>query len=72
MHGNVMFRGPRVKMGVYSGTPTRVIPHTTTGRADYFGPLVGCCCINPPLNQPWCITAAYACAAGIQGSPCEC
>lgn len=27
-------------MGVYSGTPTRVMPHTTTGRADYFGPMV--------------------------------
>eukprot|EP00775_Hariotina_reticulata_P002698 gene2698-2998_t len=32
-------RGPRVKMGVYCGTPTQVIPHNTTGRADYFGPL---------------------------------
>eukprot|EP00882_Tetradesmus_deserticola_P025795 GHRQ01028364.1.p1 GENE.GHRQ01028364.1~~GHRQ01028364.1.p1 ORF type:complete len:205 (+),score=78.57 GHRQ01028364.1:86-700(+) len=40
MHGNVMFCGPRVKMGIYSGPPTRVIPHTTTGRADYFGPVV--------------------------------
>jgi hypothetical protein len=40
MHGNLMFRGPRVKMGIYCGTPTRVIPHTTTGRADYFGPVV--------------------------------
>lgn len=27
-------------MGVYSGMPTRVMPHTTTGRADYFGPMV--------------------------------
>jgi hypothetical protein len=49
MHGNVMFRGPRVKMGIYCGTPTRVIPHTTTGRADYFGPVVGAawhmCCL---------------------------
>jgi hypothetical protein len=25
---------------IYCGTPTRVIPHTTTGRADYFGPVV--------------------------------
>jgi hypothetical protein len=40
LHGNVVFRGPRVKMGVYSGAPTQVIPHNTTGRADYFGPLV--------------------------------
>ena len=40
MHGNVVFRGPKVKMGIYAGVPTRVVPHTTTGRADYFGPLV--------------------------------
>jgi class 3 adenylate cyclase len=40
MHGNVVFRGPKVKMGIYSGLPTRVLPHNTTGRADYFGPLV--------------------------------
>lgn len=35
-----VLQGPRVKMGMYSGTPTRVMPHTTTGRADYFGPMV--------------------------------
>lgn len=40
MHGNVVFRGPRVKMGIYAGVPSRVVPHTTTGRADYFGPVV--------------------------------
>jgi len=32
--------GPRIKMGIYEGVPTRVAPHTTTGSADYFGPLV--------------------------------
>ena len=36
----MLFHGPRVRMGVYEGVPTRVCPHTTTGRADYFGPLV--------------------------------
>jgi hypothetical protein len=40
MHGNVVFQGPKVKMGIYSGLPTRALPHNTTGRADYFGPLV--------------------------------
>ncbi|DBA97014.1 TPA: hypothetical protein ACH3X1_015296 [Trebouxia sp. C0004] len=33
------FVGPRIKMGVYEGVPTRVAPHTN-GSADYFGPLV--------------------------------
>lgn len=43
MHGpnnEVLFMGPRVKMGIYEGLPTRICPHTTTGRADYFGPFV--------------------------------
>jgi class 3 adenylate cyclase len=40
MHGSMVFRGPKVKMGIYGGVPTRVLPHNTTGRADYFGPLV--------------------------------
>lgn len=38
--GVVVFRGPRVKMGIYEGVPTRALPHSTTGRADYFGQLV--------------------------------
>jgi hypothetical protein len=40
VNGTVVFRGPRAKMGIYSGVPSRVMPHNTTGRADYFGPLV--------------------------------
>ena len=36
----VLFLGPRVKMGIYEGRPNRICPHTTTGRADYFGPFV--------------------------------
>lgn len=36
----LIFLGPRIKMGIYEGTPTRVAPHTTTGATDYFGPLV--------------------------------
>ena len=43
LHGpasQVLFMGPRVKMGIYEGRPNRICPHTTTGRADYFGPFV--------------------------------
>ncbi|CAG9465642.1 unnamed protein product [Pedinophyceae sp. YPF-701] len=32
--------GIRVKVGACKGRPLRIVPHTTTGRADYFGPLV--------------------------------
>ncbi|DBB03723.1 TPA: hypothetical protein ACH3X3_011034 [Trebouxia sp. C0006] len=38
-HG-LIFIGPRIKMGIYEGIPIRIAPHTTTGSADYFGPLV--------------------------------
>ncbi|KAL3135178.1 hypothetical protein ABBQ38_006269 [Trebouxia sp. C0009 RCD-2024] len=43
----LIFQGPRIKMGIYEGTRTRVAPHTTTGSTDYFGPLV-----NGELPQP--------------------
>lgn len=43
----VLFLGPRVKMGIYEGRPNRICPHTTTGRADYFGPFV-----NRPADTP--------------------
>jgi len=36
----VIWRGLRAKCGMYEGTPTSIEPHKTTGRADYFGPLV--------------------------------
>ena len=39
----VVFQGPRARMGIYEGIPTKVTPHSTTGRPDYFGPLVNRC-----------------------------
>jgi hypothetical protein len=33
----VMFNGPRVKVGMASGTVSKKKPSKTTGRADYFG-----------------------------------
>lgn len=33
-------RGLRAKVGIYQGVPLSVVPHATTGRADYFGTLV--------------------------------
>ena len=32
--------GPRVRMGLFDGEPVRVMPHATSGRADYFGPVI--------------------------------
>ncbi|KAK9802596.1 hypothetical protein WJX73_010556 [Symbiochloris irregularis] len=41
IHDDVMiWCGPRVRMGVCVGEPASVSPHMTSGRADYFGPLV--------------------------------
>lgn len=36
----LIWHGPRVRMGICEGQPTSVTPHTTSGRADYFGPVV--------------------------------
>lgn len=36
----ILWNGPRVRMGICEGQPASVSPHTTSGRADYFGPLV--------------------------------
>lgn len=49
----VPFKGPRVRIGLYCGVPTRVVQHSTTGRADYFGPLVN-------RAARYCHTAAHA------------
>ncbi|MCJ1427724.1 hypothetical protein MMC29_005629 [Sticta canariensis] len=38
--GLLIWYGPRVRMGMCEGSPTSVMPHTTSGRADYFGPFV--------------------------------
>ncbi len=36
----LLFAGPRVRMGMYEDVPLRIQPHTSSGRADYFGMLV--------------------------------
>lgn len=38
--GLLIWYGPRIRMGMCEGTPTSIMPHQTSGRADYFGPLV--------------------------------
>eukprot|EP00899_Mesostigma_viride_P020129 jgi/Mesvir1/28117/Mv04697-RA.1 len=35
-----LFRGLRIKCGFYWGIPTMCLPHASTGRAAYFGPLM--------------------------------
>lgn len=39
----VVWVGPRARMGICEAIANRVVPHTTSGRADYFGPLVNRC-----------------------------
>jgi len=39
LRGKLVFRGPRLKMGVCEGTPQKVMPDHL-GRADYYGPSV--------------------------------
>ncbi|GIL71229.1 hypothetical protein Vretifemale_1714 [Volvox reticuliferus] len=38
--GRPLRRGFRAKVGIFTGVPLSVVPHATTGRADYFGALV--------------------------------
>ena len=34
-----LWRGPRVRMGMWDAVPHRVVPHGSSGRADYYGGL---------------------------------
>ena len=36
----LLFRGVRARCGIFKGTPSCVVPHRTTGRADVFGTIV--------------------------------
>ena len=38
--GQCIWRGPRVRMGMCQDVPQTVVPHSTSGRADYFGSAV--------------------------------
>jgi len=40
LRDHVMFHGPRVKIGMASGSVMKKVPNAVTGRADYFGPLL--------------------------------
>mmetsp|Transcript_12468 Transcript_12468/g.31404 ORF Transcript_12468/g.31404 Transcript_12468/m.31404 type:complete len:686 (-) Transcript_12468:107-2164(-) len=40
MENNVTFNGPRLKVGIAAGEVIKKIPNPSTGRADYFGPLL--------------------------------
>ena len=35
--GELLFKGLAAEVGIYEGQMAKVCPHTTTGRADYFG-----------------------------------
>lgn len=35
-----VFRGLKVKMGIELGVPVKIVPHSSTGRADYFGNII--------------------------------
>lgn len=39
-HEGFIWRGPRVRMGICQDLPQAIMPHSTSGRADYFGGLV--------------------------------
>lgn len=65
----MLFHGPRVKMGIYEGVPTRVCPHTTSGRADYFGPLVNRCDLL--ALQSWLVRSGWWTSEAQLLGPCK-
>ncbi|CAG9461590.1 unnamed protein product [Pedinophyceae sp. YPF-701] len=53
-------RGVPVRIGMYEGRPARVMPHPSSGRADYFGPLVNRAARVAAASQPEaCATAPF-------------
>ena len=64
-NNDILWYGPRVRMGMYEGEPTRIVPHTTSGRADYFGPLLNRCC-STVLCVPSCGSVAQICIVDLR------
>ena len=62
----VVWVGPRARMGISEAIPNRVVPHTTSGRADYFGPLVNRC-IRPLMQNVTNYGGGGACGQGVEG-----
>ena len=50
VQGQLLWKGPRVRMGLFEGQPTLVAPNAASGRAEYFGPLCDMC-VAMPLGQ---------------------
>ena len=53
MQGQLLWRGPRVRMGMFEGQPAAVMPHPASGRADYFGCLCNRCCSHGSQLVPF-------------------
>lgn len=61
-----LWRGPRIRMGMCEGMPQRVVPHSTSGRCDYFGSCVNrwvmaCLPRISPCLHAFLIITCYAC-----------
>ena len=72
MQGQLLWRGPRVRMGMYEGQPVSVAPHAASGRADYFGPVCNRC--SPAQTQPEVVAVVQGslakCQAAVSGLAC--
>ena len=52
VQGQLLWKGPRVKMGLCEGQPALVAPHAASGRAEYFGSLCHMCVPLRCLPKP--------------------
>lgn len=71
-HSLVIWNGPRICMGICDGEPSLVCPHSTSGRADYFGPVVNRWAEHAG-NDAFChlhfASRIQHCAAGLASHP---
>ena len=63
----VIWFGPRVRMGIFDGEPVRVLPHATSGRADYFGWAVAAAQLR--LLPPGCLQSTAGTASQLRQLP---
>lgn len=67
--GDLMWFGPRLKMGICKDVPTRIVPHATSGRADFFGTFCNRCTNCLP---GCCQLLSCAAAMAVTSSPGVC
>ena len=70
--GQLLWRGPRVRMGMFEGQPVSVAPHPASGRADYFGPVCNRSSPTLTLHERGLVAVMQSLFAVCQAAACWC